>query len=101
MTPKEAIKVWDDLFKNREVHTYRGKKFNRTMQRGGKLRAFRIQVNGIWMNFTEQNQAKSSAPAQRARDGAKIMWIIPPKGSWYRVEDGKFYKSNETTPIFP
>jgi len=98
MTTKEAIKIWEDLFANKTVTTYREQNINRTMQGGGKLRAFRIKVNGMWMNFTEQNKAKASPPAARARSGAKIMWIIPPKGSWWRVEDGKLYKSNETTP---
>jgi hypothetical protein len=51
-----------------------------------------IDYNGL--RYVEQNPTKRSPEAWRARQGAKIIWIIRPKDDAFlgKVEDGITYK---------
>jgi hypothetical protein len=95
MTGTEMIQIWKDMFSNKSYTTYRGKPYERIYY-GEGLRVFRIPVDTkfgpMQINIVEQNPKKNSRPAIRSQEGAKIAWFIPPKGDWWRVEDGLVYR---------
>jgi len=72
------------MFGGKDV-VYKGKKFPL-----GKLKGLRRYDVGNLL-FIEQNPRKTTEWAERARKGAKIMWVIDTKFNRYlaRVEDGK------------
>ena len=86
MLPKNILikTFYKGLFANKDVF-YKGQRF--PLKKLGGLRRFDVGN----LLFIEQNPKKKTEWADRARKGAKIMWIIDTKFNRYlvRVEDGK------------
>lgn len=56
-------------------------------------------VDHAGVRYVEQNPQSSSVYAQRARQGAKIVWVIRLKGDVYlgRIEDGNVYQKQASS----
>lgn len=78
---------YTSMFKNRDA-VIKGKKFPLKKAKG--LRQFRVGN----LLFIEQNPRKKSEWAEKARKGAKILWVIDTRKNryLYRIVDGKLTK---------
>jgi len=98
-TTTEIFQVFDAIFSNKKEVELKGKKFHRTMFAKGALKGFRINQ----ISIIEQNPAKGSTYAARARAGEKLAWLIPPgTGRWWLIEQNKITdhkgKTHSRTP---
>lgn len=82
-----ARKAYDAIFEDRNSVEIDGETYSLEHTRGG-LRKFSIEG----MTFMEQNPDKDSVWAEKARDGAQIMWVMKGRQYLARVMDGRYLK---------
>ena len=81
-----SLQIFKALFSKESEVEVTGEFFPINIFKSKKLR----YVDLYGFRFIEQNTAKSSKWAQRARDGAKIMWVFRGRSYFARVIDGSF-----------
>lgn len=86
-SPEEvALKVYDAIFQGEEHVEVDG--ITRWIEKTSKSKLRCVKIEGLL--YIEQNPNKSSKWAEKARDGAQIMWVMQGRRYLARVMDGNF-----------